>query len=1231
MRLKTSLFCMKYSVLSKNLKGFRAALFVLSLLWWMPNVLADLSVTGMKINKPSGTGVEWSSRVSRPTVEITLKSDDSKVGLDWISATFRGPGDQSLSFYGDPADLLPASDTAVVSRNYASAKYLLKPSWIEGDDSFASMTGDWTLEQVEFGWGEWDSAESPYQDKSMDMGTLVANGVPAASLSFRMNNWISEQPRHVAVQATKGFSLAVATSSFVPAGASIKWYKNGVVIAGETQRTYTKAAATEAADAGVYYATITKGNSVVRSDSAVVSVRSVNDSAARAALNQQSWAAAKTAIAKDASAKSAESSFIAAMAEICDALGGSATQAAMKTAGLTGGLKFPNIIPTLPTAIPAGTSTALLNDLLSKTVVPGLLKAETALASITAESFVTTIGFGDINLWMQDPLAEAMVFDYGDVQAVRVMVNGLIFLLKTWETLDTNLRADVVETMYRGGKLSVQSILDLSKTLLQNSATAATAKPAAFSALSTAAAQYQAFSAFAFGGKRIADDGSHFVEAAVRFDGLSRQDNVFYVEWARLIKESLASGVRAFPLEIAEDGSVVRKDINFKALQTRGVALRPLIPSFVKNKVTGKSISDVTLGGTLPWVTKADGNTIIAGIAEKEDQLTSLLGTRDDQSAPLLIFTDVPVNGKEVLLNPEDQFLRLSGTVSDESEVSRVVMERTFGGVTETLEATLEELPSVYDPLTGKQTRTWRWTFDLDFAGSGDCSLNLYGFDRYKQKSVPKSLQFTVSRSVNVWVDVPLVGGKVGGTLVISPTIPADGRVKSGTKLKITATANPGYLFRLLEVVVDGSPESDISKASVDLVVSAETYISAQFIKDPFPALEGNWSGLLRDYSEEGYDNYGVSARGRITLTLQKTGAFSLKLVSGRNAFSASGKIDASGLVRIPVPESMVPYDGSLDDARPQERRYLNVFVDSRGTLSWSWDSQASLVGQSEPDFNVAYSLQKQQALSSFPGLASRYSAVTSSGGEEAYGYMMLSIGKAGTVLLTGRQVIGEVQNVIGAQAFTYSFSGVLTRSLAETSEPGPEIAVFAIGAPTSYALRGTMRFMNDGDSESPSYNSLESMEGLRISQITTGPLDPKALRRSEEGGYGELESYELNVSQCHSFAGISSSLLAPFSEDGQALQVIAKYWNEGNQNWEERELGALSFSGGRIVFAKTVSSAQMSVTSSTGAFSGSVSLNLTGVNKVYRFTGALVQSLDSGLGGVGVCADGTQIIVRRQ
>jgi hypothetical protein len=41
--------------------------------------------------------------------------------------------------------------------------------------------------------------------------------------------------------------------------------------------------------------------------------------------------------------------------------------------------------------------------------------------------------------------------------------------------------------------------------------------------------------------------------------------------------------------------------------------------------------------------------------------------------------------------------------------------------------------------------------------------------------------------------------------------------------------------------------------------VSAETYISAQFIKDPFPALEGNWSGLLGVY--DGDDADGNPAR----------------------------------------------------------------------------------------------------------------------------------------------------------------------------------------------------------------------------------------------------------------------------------------------------------------------------------------------------------------------------------
>jgi hypothetical protein len=82
--------------------------------------------------------------------------------------------------------------------------------------------------------------------------------------------------------------------------------------------------------------------------------------------------------------------------------------------------------------------------------------------------------------------------------------------------------------------------------------------------------------------------------------------------------------------------------------------------------------------------------------------------------------------------------------------------------------------------------------------------------------------------------------------------------------------------------------------------------------------------------------------------------------------------MDASGIVRIPVPESTAPNDMSLDYASPKERRYLNVFVDVRGMLSYSWDSQAFFVGQSDPEFNPRYGLQKQQALSAFPALSSR-------------------------------------------------------------------------------------------------------------------------------------------------------------------------------------------------------------------------------------------------------------------
>jgi hypothetical protein len=1240
-----------------SLLGALAALFVFFA--EIPGTAASLSLTGLKFHMPAGSSAELSSRSTWPSVEATVKSDDAKVGLDWIQARFSGPNGQSLYFNAGSDEYQPKSSaTTVVKRTFTAANYLLT-SYYLWEDYASSWAGGWRLEELNIYWWDGFGEGAEFRERSYSEGEIAELGLQT---TFQISRWIQGQPSHMQALPASRLTLSVDLSEEAPFDVKFQWYRNGQAILGATQRTYTKNSVTEAADGGVYRVHLQSDEKrmTVQSDAAVVSIRTTNNAGARSAINQQNWTGAKTAIAKDASSKSAESLFVSAMAEVFHALGGPATLAVLTKAGMTPELAFPNKLPTLPEIFPANTNSTLANDLLAKTIVPALGKAESTLASITNTSFITFVDAGDIGLWNPDGTMDVMVFDYGDIQALRILLNAVIALGKIWENLDTNLRVDVVQTLYFEGKLSVQSLLGLSSKLLQNSASASAAKTAAFAALNKAASLYPGFSDFAFGGtsvpKRLFDDGSHFAEAAVRYDGITRMENLFLLDWSRLIQESVTSGAKTFPVKVTNDGSVSARVINLKALQTRGFALRGIIPAFQKNLVVGNAPSDPTFGGSLPWLTSSDAASAMEKLALNEPAITELLGTRDDQNAPQLILTDVPVNGKELLLGSEDYVVTLSGTVTDESFVKQVVMERDFGGQTETFYADLEELQDVYDPVTDKMIRTWRWTFRLDFTGSGNCSLRLYGVDQYNQKGKPSLVNFSVGRSVNVWVDVPLVNGKQGGTLTITPPIPESGMVKSGTKLKISASPKPGYLFRTLEVVVNGFPEDDISRPTLDLVVSADTGISAQFIENPFPALEGKWSGFIAEQQEldQNRPEWGVG-NAFVTVNMTRTGAFSLKLVSGRNAFSTSGKMDASGVVRIVVPETFNALSGAYDFSRKvsdARGRTLNLFCNGlTGRVAVSWGEQQSVVGynDSEP-FKLVEILDlfKQTAMSAVPGIRGKYHII---GEYDAGGLLSMTLAAKGTAIVVGRFAFsGEMTS--------FSFSGALADPWPRRQpddvgfSKAPFVDMYAVGTPTRYILQARLGFNWDSDSQSfresqteaPRYNiGYWDGDGMPTGdssavfrQVFSGPLDPVLSQKynqsdKQAAGVGSLVSASRWYGRGAVFEPIKAGNSAPFSEVGASLTVEAAYrFFASAENSEERriKLGALRWTGTKVEFERTSGDpAEITVNPATGTFRGSFSQMEGSVRKTRSFSGLLSTSRDGP--GMGICNDGSRISLR--
>ena len=943
-------------------------------------------LVGLTISTPAGDSVELSSAnesLRGIAIEADIAADSA--GVDYFELRFTAPDGRILTYLG--------SKDALTKRNYLVAldktrqTYLLNEReirWWFGPNSAA-------LEQE----GTWALTSALVVAQNGQQASYTATNFPAGvAQSFRVTRCFSRQPVHTYVLPGATLSLSPAVDSSKLSAPGYQWYRDGVAIAGATSLNYTKAKAA-ATDNGLYYLQVTSAGVKVRSDPVVVSTRSADVTAARAAMNLQNGTIAKTkaAAALNAVPTGSEELFVSALAELVAVIGDKSTATAMTSLGVGGALKFPSAGLTWSGTFAANTSSSTVNTWLSAVFLPALDKADAAFAKIGDTKFLTTLTSSDFGAWGHAAgFVDALMVDYGDVQMLRAIVNGLSAVVRLWGSLDTAVRLDLLQVMQPQGKLTVQSLLTQYPTLLAAAGGGAASQTQAVASLAKAAAAYLNYSNFALspggisGSRRYIDTDQNLFPGRRQFsqDPIVDPDgDAFLRDYAVNITASIANGVRDFIAESSvEAGVTSRYPVNLKALNTRTAGVRSataaqnFVPIFTKNRATG-TIGNPTLNGVLPNLTAP---RLLARIVAAEPQVTEVLGSRDDQSAPLLILTDVPVSGNKIRLLPDAGPVRLSGTVQDESEIGAVIFVRTFGSVKETFVAELEELQAVI--VAGKLLRTWRWSLDLDFEESGLCAFEIYATDTYNQKSVPKTGGFTVAKAVRVLVDQ---ADLTQGTLVVTPAIPADGFVDMGTKLRVSAVAKPGYVFRLLEVVVNGAPEDDISRPIMDVVIAGETVITPQFIVNPFPALAGQWNAAM----QLGY-NYGI-----VNLTVTKTGNYSIRVTSGRNTFSYNGVFDASGLAKIPIPVNFTPYGSnrSSNGNYTGTTQYAYLSINSGIQFSWSENGGG--------DMYSSFTLAKAGEAGLVAKLPSRR-YTTGLQGSGGTGYSAVDVSLSGAVLYSG-------------------------------------------------------------------------------------------------------------------------------------------------------------------------------------------------------------------------------------
>ena len=603
---------------------------------------------------------------------------------------------------------------------------------------------------------------------------------------------------------------------------------------------------------------------------------------------------------------------------------------------------------------------------------------------------------------------------------------------------------------------------------------------------------------------------------------------------------------------------------------------------------------------------------------------------------PVLKVMSAPVNGAKVLVPYDNNVVVVGGSLTHESGIDGVVFSWNLGSNKGQVNIDVNEVAPVV--VGGQTQRTWEWMAEIPVEEFGKCDYSVFAVDQSNFKSLSVAGSFTVARGARVLVNVPV---SEKGTLSVTPAVPADTLVEVGTTLQIAATAKLGYLFRVLEVDVDGLPEEDISRNNVSLGVTADTSITAQFIENPYPALAGQWTGIITD----GWTS------GLVSLTLSRTGGYSVRIISGRNSLSRTGVLDVSGSSLVTIPASFWPYSETKNSqglTNSTARKPVSARVSlSNGGLKFEWgNGDPSVEGFGSADLSKVADATLVSSLT-----AKRYNSalwkdlkgvvIIGDGGEalrnwdKGAGFVSTDFSSTGIALLSGMARVAE-------KTVRYTFSGNVTAVrpvvgwLNAMTASGECIGIPIYGAPDGvclrpYAVTTSSEIVLDG---TLSFNRSQVSGPLFTRYVRTGALDPLPSVGKPYTLFGEpISAYDVEY-------GVNGyPYLAP--KAGQVpLPFILPSKASFGVNFGMSKVGTLSLAGVRPFFRFgtagpsgnwTTVGASMSVTTTNGAFSGSVLTQGTGSGGTggatrvsHPFTGLLLQG--GSQSAVGVSADGWPI-----
>jgi hypothetical protein len=351
------------------------------------------------------------------------------------------------------------------------------------------------------------------------------------------------------------------------------------------------------------------------------------------ALKAKDYAGAKTQLAKVVAAESQNlnAKLLSSIVDIYLLTADSATLTILQKLGFTGSWDPWNFSVRWD-GFPAGASSVDAKNWIKNTLYPKLQAVDTALLAISDPYFTAEIPES-----LLSPTATGWVsVDYGDAQALRSALNGVMGLCKWLETLNPDADLAALQSDRAAGKISVESFLAKFPTILAASSTASAAQTELFTRFTTALNAYKLFSNFASpastasGVKRLAPN-----LGAVTIDGSESiaEEQTFRAGVEKALLSLSAATVAGGTQTFADvKGKTLR--VNPKAFLSHGPGWRDFVPQFSRNQFKSNTLSKSIIQSVLPDVAAADFTKLDANLQKTEPAISSWLLTRDDQAPP---------------------------------------------------------------------------------------------------------------------------------------------------------------------------------------------------------------------------------------------------------------------------------------------------------------------------------------------------------------------------------------------------------------------------------------------------------------------------------------------------------------------------------------------------------------------------------------------------------------------